>query len=842
MASASSNTPNGNRATAGVSISNKILLPVLTLLIFFTVSISLVSGLSIFNHLTDNTQSELSKMSGILSNRIIEIENKAGRFLKSMNENRRFMDQVRQISQMGPYYASDRSLLAKNIEDDENIYYFQAQMHLLNLLQPLLPLNEFSALHYYIISPFDLVAEASPVLSFSITPDRLYVMQFKDRVDVTDRVLRYIDADKFKPPPQEDIGISTVYSQSADTFYRSSGFNVLADAEHADFFISSRGSVALPSSKIVLDDGVPIIRTSYAIQAPMANPDTFADQGTAIGILVVDQRLDVSRIDQIQNLLGTYVGIGHDGDLLVTSLPVLNSDISIKDESTAMVGNLKYFYSSQTLLFPGTEAQSLEAMTFSPASKLNRLIETLFKEIIITGLVALLLAWALIYLTVQHLVHRPLKKMMDGVKFIAGGQLDYKVPVYARDELGRLASSFNEMSDALFRATAALNRERNYVQNIINSMPSVVVGVDLKGSITHWNMGAQELTGLKPDEAQGKSLTAIFPVLADGMEKVQTAIQTRTPQSDSKVLHVLDGQTRFSDITVYPLVANGVEGAVIRMDDVTDRVRIEDMMVQSEKMLSVGGLAAGTAHEINNPLAGILQNVQVLRNRLSGNIPKNIDTARECGIEFEALEQYMQKRGLAPMIDAVIESGTRAARIVDNMLSFSRRSGSELKWHSLPELLDKTVELASNDYDLKKKYDFRQIEIRRDYEKGLPQISCEGSQLQQVFLNILKNGAQAMAGQMPAGNPPLLTLRIRGNQGFIVVEIEDNGPGMDEATRKRAFEPFYTTKRVGVGTGLGLSVSYFIVTENHNGAMTVDSKPGKGARFTITLPIEPDET
>lgn len=842
MAPTDTNKEQVNHVSVGVSISNKILLPVLTLLIVFTVSISVVSGLSIFNHLTDTTQSELRKMSGILSNRIIEIENKAGRFVKSMNENRRFMEQVRQISQMGPYYASDRSLLAKNIEEDEMIYYLQAQMHLLNLLQPLLPLNEFSALHYYIVSPFDLIAGAQPVLSFSITPNRLYVMQFKDRIDVADRVLRYIDADKFKPPPQEDIGISTVYSQSADSFYRSSGFNVQAGAKRSDFFEYSRESITLPSSKIVLDDGVPIIRTSYAIQAPMANPDTFADQGTAVGILVVDQRLDVSTMDQIQNLLGTYVGIAQDGELLVTSLPVLNSDISIQDEKTAMVGNLKYFYSRQTLLFPGTEAQSLEAMTFSPASTLNRLIETLFKEIIITGLVALLLAWALIYLTVQHLVHRPLKKLMDGVKFIAGGQLDYKVPVYARDELGRLASSFNEMSDALFRATADLNRERNYVQNIINSMPSVVVGVDLEGHITHWNMGAEDLTGVKPNEAHGKRLSAIFPLLADAMEKVQTAIQTRMPQSDSKVLHVQDGQTCFSDVTVYPLVANGVEGAVIRMDDVTDRVRIEDMMVQSEKMLSVGGLAAGMAHEINNPLAGILQNVQVLRNRLAGNIPKNIDTAIECGIEFEALERYMQKRGLPPMIDAVIESGIRAVRIVDNMLSFSRRSGSSLKRHSLPELLDKTVELASNDYDLKKKYDFRQIEIRREYEKGLPQITCEGSQLQQVFLNILKNGAQAMASHIPSGKPPLLTLRIRRNRGHLDIEIEDNGPGMDDATRKRAFEPFFTTKRVGVGTGLGLSVSYFIITENHNGSMTVDSKPGKGARFTITLPLEPDET
>jgi signal transduction histidine kinase len=198
----------------------------------------------------------------------------------------------------------------------------------------------------------------------------------------------------------------------------------------------------------------------------------------------------------------------------------------------------------------------------------------------------------------------------------------------------------------------------------------------------------------------------------------------------------------------------------------------------------------------------------------------------------------MDKRGLEVMIDAVIESGTRAARIVDNMLSFSRRSESKPEKHNLAELLDKTVELASNDYDLKKKYDFRKIEILREYEKGLPDISCEGSQLQQVFLNLLKNGAQAMASFVPPGEKPRLTLRIRRNEGHVDIQIEDNGPGMDETARKRALEPFFTTKSVGVGTGLGLSVSYFIITENHNGSMRVDSKPGQGSKFTITLPIE----
>ncbi len=822
---------------AGISISNKILFPVLGLLLLFTVSLSLVTGFTIYNDLTAITRKELGKMSGILSNNLIEIENRATRLVISLKENRRFMDHARQIAQMGPYYASDRSLLEKKLENDESIYFFQSQVHLLHLLQPLLPLHGFSAIHYYSVSPFNIIPDAKPVLSFRITPDKLFVMQFKDRRNITDRVLRSIDSERFQPPVQDSIGISSVYAQSAEAFYHKLNFEVFPESRTNEFFHARPDTLDLPVSTIVFTDGIPTIRTAYNIKAPLADPDTFEDRRTAIGIIVVDQRLDVARMDQIQNQLGTYVGIAQYGRLLATSLPVLNTDIAIEDEHSARVGSRKYYYSSQAVLFPGTSAQSLQAMTFSPASRLELLMVGLFQKIFFTGLVALLLAWALVYLSMQRLVNKPLKKLMDGVKFIAGGQLDYRVPVTARDELGRLASSFNDMSSELFQATADLNRERNYIQNIINSMPSVVVGVDLKGRITHWNLGAEKITGTMPDQAQGQRLADIFPMLAGEMDKVKTAISTRTPQSDPKVLHLRKGQTRYSDVTVYPLVANGVEGAVIRVDDVTDRVRIEDMMVQSEKMLSVGGLAAGMAHEINNPLAGILQNVQVLRNRLSGTLPKNADTARECGLEIEALQQYMEKRGLPPMIDAVIESGTRAARIVDNMLSFSRRSDSKLKGHRLPELLDRTVELASNDYDLKQKYDFRKIEIIREYDKDLPELECEGSQLQQVFLNILKNGAQAMAAKDPAGKKPHFVLRIQGRNEHIDIEIADNGPGMDEATRKRVFEPFFTTKSVGIGTGLGLSVSYFIITENHKGSMSVHSKPGKGTRFTISLPI-----
>ncbi|MDM8535250.1 PAS domain S-box protein [Desulfobacterales bacterium HSG17] len=387
------------------------------------------------------------------------------------------------------------------------------------------------------------------------------------------------------------------------------------------------------------------------------------------------------------------------------------------------------------------------------------------------------------------------------------------------------------------QAENELQRLRNLLSNIINSMPSVLVGVDRDGVITQWNRQAENVTGIKAENALGQLLEETFPQLAPEMEKVHSAIETLETQKDLRVESIFNNKPLFTDVIVYPLISNGAEGAVIRVDDVTERVNLEEMMIQSEKMLSVGGLAAGMAHEINNPLAGILQNTQVMRNRISGELQKNKLVAQECNLTIEGIEEYMNKRGILKMMNSIEESGKRAAKIVENMLLFSRKSESSFALYNLGELLDKTIELAENDYDLKKKYDFRQIQIVREYDSFVPEVPCEATKIQQVFLNILKNGAQAMSENKEEGKVPCFILRLKSKENMVCIEIEDNGAGMNESVRRRIFEPFFTTKEVGIGTGIGLSVSYFIITKNHNGTMSVESIPGCGTKFIIHLPI-----
>ncbi len=408
-------------------------------------------------------------------------------------------------------------------------------------------------------------------------------------------------------------------------------------------------------------------------------------------------------------------------------------------------------------------------------------------------------------------------------------------------EFREMAVSANQMVNGRKRAEEEMKHLQNLLNNIIDSMPSVLVGVDPDGTVTQWNRKAEAATGTSPEDARGRTLAEVFPQLADRMKKVRQTIRDQKANTDEKVARVDDGETRFEDVTIYPLMSNGVEGAVIRVDDVTERVRMEEMMIQSEKMLTVGGLAAGMAHEINNPLAGILQNTQVVLNRISKDLPANRRAAADCGTNMEIIKSFMEKRDIPKMLEAVRSSGGQAAQIVENMLSFSRKSESVFHHHKLFRLLDKTVELASKDYDLKKKYDFRRIEIVREYDPDLPDVPCEETKIQQVILNLLKNAAQCMAEQTDRAEPPRITLRLEKAGPMARIEVEDNGPGMGEKDRKRIFEPFFTTKDVGEGTGLGLSISYFIIAENHGGSMTVKSALGKGSKFIIHLPFVRNE-
>ncbi len=299
-----------------------------------------------------------------------------------------------------------------------------------------------------------------------------------------------------------------------------------------------------------------------------------------------------------------------------------------------------------------------------------------------------------------------------------------------------------------------------------------------------------------------------------------------------------DGTRLWVETTKVPLAdgVGNVFGVLGVFDDITERKQMQDLMVQAEKMTMIAGLAAGMAHEINNPLGIIVQNLQVLERRFSPGFQKNIEIAEQVGIEFKRLHAYLDRQEVFDFISGMRDAGRRASKVMTNMLQFSRKSEGLYQPVSLPVICDQAIEMTESDYDLRKRYDFKHIEIVRDYADDLPQISVNISEIEQVLINLLKNAAQALYEACADGKPQI-RISIRRQEELVEIKVADNGPGMTDDVKRRIFDPFFTTKEVGVGTGLGLAVSYAIITKNHGGTIEVESSPGNGSCFTIHLPI-----
>lgn len=381
-----------------------------------------------------------------------------------------------------------------------------------------------------------------------------------------------------------------------------------------------------------------------------------------------------------------------------------------------------------------------------------------------------------------------------------------------------------------------LQSQREFTRDIIDSMPSMIVGVAPDGRVNLWNEQTAQELGVSAEDAQGRPLQEVAPGLAEHLDAVALARRTGQTQSkryrsprDSGVDHV-------ADVTVYPL-SGAHEGAVIRVDDVSERVGFQDMMAQNERIVSLGMLAAGMAHEINNPLGGMLQNVQNVQRRLDPDMAANAPALEKSGLDAEALTHYLGERKIPDMLEAIRGSGQRVAQVVANTLDFSNRRGKRVADHDPREMVDKALTLASTEYGQARSHSFRSVRVERDYGPDVPAVPCVGADIEQVVLNLVLNAIQAIGAADPPVADPCVTVRLRHDSESVLIEVTDNGPGMPEEVRRNIFEPFFTTQDPGVGTGLGLSVSYFIVVRNHGGSMAVRSAPGQGTTFSLRLPL-----
>jgi two-component system NtrC family sensor kinase len=389
------------------------------------------------------------------------------------------------------------------------------------------------------------------------------------------------------------------------------------------------------------------------------------------------------------------------------------------------------------------------------------------------------------------------------------------IPIIA-DILAPFLASI-ELSEDLAYEVALRSREieeqRRFITLVIDCLPVGLYVVDREYRIQIWNrkreMGTQ---GLRRDEVVGRP---VFEVLTrQNAEQLREEFDDVFATGHIRQINLevaVGGDTKHYRISKIPMRQDGetITHVITIGEDVTETHVAQQRILQSEKLAAIGQLAAGIMHEINNPLATIGACVAALENRLTDEVP----AAAQAG-----LHEYLQ------IIDKEVQ---RCEGIVDGLLDFSRPKGKAKGPVNVSAILEDTLFL------LKHHERFKRIEVRKELADHLPILHASGEQLIQVFMALMLNALDAME---QGGALTVRSLAGTVHEDEVEVQIEDTGMGMPRAELTKIFEPFYTTKPPGRGTGLGLSVCYGIVAE-HGGRIEADSQPGRGSTFRVFLPV-----
>ncbi len=357
-----------------------------------------------------------------------------------------------------------------------------------------------------------------------------------------------------------------------------------------------------------------------------------------------------------------------------------------------------------------------------------------------------------------------------------------------------------QLYESLERRALAYQNLREFSENIIESINVGVLASDLENRIESWNSPMEDLYGLARSEVVGKKLGEVFP--PELLAEFPPGTQPHGTLSLYKFrLRTADRRERVVNVSLVPLVGKDdkVIGRLLIFNDLTERVSLEDQLMQAEKLSSIGLLAAGVAHEVNTPLAVITSQAQML------------------------MKQMPADDAQARTLDKIIKQAFRASEIVNNLLKFSRVSDSEYADLDLNRVIRETLSLVEPMLKASK------ISLNAQLDSDLPAVYGNYGKLQQVFMNLILNARDAM----PYGGD--LTLATESENSTVHVEVSDNGVGIPADHLNKIFDPFFTTKSKSRGTGLGLSVSYGIIRE-HGGKIRVESTVGRGTSFRLQFP------
>ena len=399
--------------------------------------------------------------------------------------------------------------------------------------------------------------------------------------------------------------------------------------------------------------------------------------------------------------------------------------------------------------------------------------------------------------------------------FIMEGRLScfYAYPIMNGDNVEAYVSMDFQIP-AIGMLEEKLHRTNSLLENLLLSAVDCVIAADMKGNIFLFNASAEEVFGYSKEEAKNSiNVRDIYP--GDGAHQVMKLLRNDDYGGKGRLktyhTNALSNSGEEIPISLYASIIyeDGREIASIGFfHDLRDRIQIQKelentqvQLLQAEKMASLGKLAAGVAHQINNPLGGITLFAKLM------------------------LEEYTLEKGAQEDLHRILRDAERARNTVKELLEFTRQTRHLMQPNNINDALTRTLFLLENQTL------FQNIDLQKDFQADLPPVSSDAQQLYHLMMNIILNAAQAMDGN---GVLHLKTY-YKAKQDRVCIKISDTGPGIPEETLPHIFEPFFTTKDEGKGTGLGLSLAYNIV-ESHGGRMSARNNPEKGASFIIELP------
>ncbi len=393
--------------------------------------------------------------------------------------------------------------------------------------------------------------------------------------------------------------------------------------------------------------------------------------------------------------------------------------------------------------------------------------------------------------------------------------------------------ALEEEIDEHLETTTRLRLSESYITSILRSMPLMLIGLNKEGEITQWNSRAEEISGLPANTVLGKNLWEAYPTITVSPAQIEKA------QSEDKTLTIKysqRGQYHF-DITIYPLHDQRDTGVVILVDDVTQRVQSENMLIQRDKMSSMGEMAAIMAHDINIPLQAILKDIQTVRQDLT--------------------EEHIDPIGLNELLEDALIRGRQAATVIQNLVAFSDSGAEEKQFANIAQVMDHSVELAEDVLSVTKGLRFKDVTVNKSYADELPELNCHAPELQQVFLSLFRYACHALGKIEDPDHSPIINIEISEFYEAIWVRVQHNGLGISIEDQQYIFEPFFANEKTSVtngdtpstgvpsnkdkdyyGAADRLSFAHFIITEQHQGQIAVTSDIEIGTTFHIQLPLK----